>query len=156
MKQPKGHAALAILREEWFLLQAIRNHRNAERVDDNAALCVDIMRAKGISEQAIDDMCSLPQVMVVCGEQGCGKTTHVNELRHLLPSGQLFVVLDGTDMRTIMHSISEELKRGRRHMLVLTHEQVPQKLLRMEGINLRVKSFIEAMNLVNVIKGTKQ
>ena len=142
------------LREEWFLLQAIRNSNNAERVDDSAAVCAESMRASGISEQAINDLCSLPQVMVVQGEQGCGKTTHVNELRHLLPSGQLHVVLDGHNMHTAMQHIAEELQRGKRHMLVLTHERIPPKLLRMEGINLRIKTFTEAMLLVTSIRGT--
>lgn len=151
--KPKGNkkALTELMREEWFRLQAIRNSHNAERVDDSAAACVESMRASGISEQAINDLCSLPQVMVV---QGCGKTTHVNELRHLLPSGQLHVVLDGHNMHTTMQQIAEELQRGKRHMLVLTHERIPPKLLRMEGINLRIKTFTEAMLLVTSIRGT--
>lgn len=143
------------LREEWFLLQAIRSPRNAKRVDDGAARCIDSMRAKGISEKAISDLCSLPQVVIVYGPEGCGKTTHIKELRHLLPSGQLYVVFDGVDMHTIMQQIAGELQRGKRHMLALTNERIPPKLLRMEGINLRIKPFNEAMLLVNSTRGMK-
>lgn len=150
----RKQALTELMREEWFWLQAIRCSRNAERVDDSAALCVEAMRKQGISEQAINDLCSLPQVIVVRGEQGRGKTTHVNELRCLLPSGQLNIVFDGGDMRTAVQNIEEELKRGKRHMLVMTHERIPPKLLRMEGINLRIKTFTEAMLLVNSIRGT--